>query len=130
MKEFKQVPTIQTPCGPVFAHNKTMDFEGFYLSHNWLDDNTAICGPGFFFILKGDHREGMASAANNGVSALAKYFAENIGEASTTSEHPWACGMKKTDPLRTRDYALKVFSADDLEVIRLAVMKERTNGND
>lgn len=123
MNEFKQVPTIQTPCGPIFAHNRVMHFEGFYLSHNWRDATTAICGQGFYLVLNGDHREGMASAANNGVSALAKYFSDNIGQVSATSEHPWACGMTKTDPLKTREYALKVFSADDLELIRLAAIR-------
>ncbi len=122
MNAFKQVPTVQTSCGPVFAFNETLGFQGFYLSYNRRDATTAICGPGFFLTLNGDHREKMAISANIGVSTLARYFAENISAASETSEHTWACGMTKTDPLKTRDYALKVFSVVDLEMIRLAAV--------
>lgn len=113
-----------TAGGPIPVFNDLKQFEGFYLSYNYRGHTSAICGEngGFFMVLKGDHRQGLAAAAEEGPPTLAAYFADHIAQATKESEHPSVCGLAK-DPLNARKYALEVFSEADLQRIADAVTK-------
>jgi hypothetical protein len=116
---FKKEPTIWTPCGPVFAHNETSTFDGFYISYNHREHTTAICGSKrtFFLSLVGDHKKSMFNAASLGLDTLIDYYCQNIDKVSEHSECRYACGLLDSSSLDIQGAALSVFTRDQLNKI-------------
>lgn len=118
---FKPQAAKWTPAGLFLAFNDTLDCERVFLSYNRRDRTSAIVphNHGFFFVLVGDHRAGLAATGGD-PSLLAKYFADNISLASDTSEHLYAVGLTAHDPLNVQKRAREVFSEADLDLIKAA----------
>lgn len=107
--------------------NQISDRTGYHLSYNpsardYGVDTTAIVlgNHALFFILKGDHRTGLETAADrDGLRAVLDYFIENIAQAHDFSDHRGV--FKQGDKLKRDTYGKTHLGDENLARLKKAL---------